>query len=241
MSRPVRILSTRPLEAALIEQAAEKGIIIDVIPFIVTSFVKSEKDARQMQALALRPQVAIFTSGNAVEAVAGLLQQQGMPGQLPWKIFCISGATRRQVQEQFGEETIAGTAPSAEQLAGVILQPQHRHYPGTYFFYCGDLRRRELRDKLYKEAAIYLNEYIVYHTIQTPQIVTGHYDGIAFFSPSAVESYFSVNTPPPATTVLAIGNTTADAIRTHCLNPVIVSTVPEQRILVQQMIDYFSK
>lgn len=239
MGHSANILCTRPLDTALIQLAADNNIAIDVIPFIATEPVRDKKHAGQIQSLAMHQQVAIFTSVNAVEAVAGLLQQQVKP--LPWKIFCISGATRQRVQELFGEGTIVGTAPSAGKLADVILEPEHRHYKGSYFFYCGDLRRRELHDRLYKEAAIYLNEYVVYRTIETPHKIDTPYDGIAFFSPSAVQSFFSVNTLPTVTTLFAIGHTTADTIRTYGPNPVIVSPSPEQATLVRQVIEHFQK
>ncbi|HVW62568.1 MAG TPA: uroporphyrinogen-III synthase [Puia sp.] len=269
MGHLANILCTRPLDTALIQLAADNNIAIDVIPFIVTEPVRDKRQAGQIQSLAMHQQVAIFTSVNAVEAVAGLLQQQvrkkrrgtmwsgpdpsgqltGASGQLtgpsgeplPWKIFCISGATRQRVQELFGEDTIVGTAPSAGKLADVILEPGHRHYKGSYFFYCGDLRRRELHDRLYKEAAIYLNEYVVYRTIEMPHKIETPYDGIAFFSPSAVESFFSLNAVPAVTTLFAIGHTTADAIRTHGPNPVIVSPSPEQATLVRKIIEHFQK
>ena len=262
MGHLANILCTRPLDTALIQLAADNNIAIDIIPFIATEPVRDKKHAGRIQSLATHHQVAIFTSVNAVEAVAGLLQQpvrkksrgtmwsgpdpsgqlaspSGEP--LPWKIFCISGATRQRVQELFGERTIAGTAPSAEKLADVILEPEHRHYKGSYFFYCGDLRRGELHDRLYKEAAIYLNEYVVYRTIETPHKIETLYDGIAFFSPSAVQSFFSVNTLPAGTTLFAIGHTTADTIRAYGPNPVIVSPSPEQATLVRKIIEHFQK
>jgi uroporphyrinogen-III synthase len=65
------------------------------------------------------------------------------------------------------------------------------------------------------------------------------YDGIAFFSPSAVESFFSINTVPEATRLFAIGETTAASISAYCSNPVVISDSPEKEALVRRMIDYF--
>ena len=38
-----------------------------------------------------------------------------------------------------------------------------------------------------------VDEVIVYKTIETPKVLTKQYDGILFFSPSAVKSFFSKN------------------------------------------------
>ena len=91
------------------------------------------------------------------------------------------------------------------------------------------------------QAGVQVSEIIVYKTTQTPQVVNGQYDGIAFFSPSAVHSFFAMNTLPAPTRLFAIGQTTADTIRTYTNNPAILSSTPSKEALVQQMIDYFQK
>jgi len=232
MDHSARILSTRPLDAALIEHAAEKGIVIDVLPFIVTMSVKDEAFARQVRELARVALTAVFTSMNAVEAVVEML---GAIQAVNWRIYCIGAATRQLVEKHFGEAAVAGTALSAAALADEIL----RQPPSEVLFFCGDQRRDELPDTL-SAAGVRVNEQVVYRTLQTPQVVAVQYDGIAFFSPSAVESFFSVNTVGSATRLFAIGQTTAGAIRIHAKgNPVVTGSVPDKEALVRQMIDYF--
>jgi uroporphyrinogen-III synthase len=231
MSHPVSILSTRPLEAVLIGQAVEKGITINALPFIVTESVKDEVLSRQVRSLSDLDLTAVFTSVNAVEAVVGML---GTTKAEHWKIFCIGAATRRMAMHHFTPAAVAGTAHSASALADEILHQM----PAEVFFFCGDQRRDELPGKL-SAAGVRVNEWVVYRTIQTPYRIETSYDGIAFFSPSAVHSFFSVNTLPATTPLFAIGSTTADTIRTYCPNPVVTSPSPEQGAMVQQMIDYF--
>jgi uroporphyrinogen-III synthase len=84
-----------------------------------------------------------------------------------------------------------------------------------------------------------VNEWVVYRTILTPQKTQRIYAGIAFFSPSAVESYFSLNTAADGVTLFAIGRTTAAAIQARCACPVIISDRPAKEALVRTMIDYF--
>ncbi|HEY4205998.1 MAG TPA: uroporphyrinogen-III synthase, partial [Puia sp.] len=174
---------------------------------------------------------AIFTSMNAVEAVTAHLN-----GSPSWTIFCIGGATRRLAESQFGPASIAGTAPSASELATVVLL----HRPSEVFFFCGDQRREELPEKL-SATGVKVHEVVVYRTAQTPQSIKEAYDGIVFFSPSAVHSFFSANTLPEKTTLFAIGHTTADTIHTYVNNPVITSTAPEKETLVRQTIEYYQR
>jgi len=227
----IRILSTRPLEAALLEQAAGKGIRIDTLSFIATDPIGDEALIQHIETLISRPLTAVFTSMNAVEAVAIHLNP---PQPENWKIFCIGATTRQLVHEHFGEASIAGTAPAAAALTDVIL----RQAPSEVFFFCGDQRRDELPDRL-TQAGVRVNEVVVYRTTQTPHMVETAYDGIAFFSPSAVHSFFAMNTVPAPTRLFAIGETTANTIRGYTDNPVVSSKWPEKETLVQQMIDYF--
>jgi len=210
-----------------LDQAAQKGIRIDTLSFIDTEPIRDTALTHQVQQLGTRSLTAVFTSMNAVEAVG--------PSSL-WRIFCIGAATRRQAEAKFGPSSIAGTAPSASELAAVVLE----HHPSEVFFFCGDQRREELPEKL-TAAGVHVHELVVYKTTQTPQRVEEVYDGIVFFSPSAVHSFFSVNGTTEKTSLFAIGTTTADTIRTYVNNPVITSASPEKEALTRQLIDYYQK
>lgn len=233
----IRILSTRPLDAGLIEEAAAQGIVLDMRSFIETHPIADETLSLRIRELSGHPLTAIFTSMNAVEAVAGHLSPLPvtMPITLPWKIFCLGYATRTLVRENFGEEVSAG-ADSAGALADFIIR---QGSIGEVFFFCGDQRREELPDKLQKQG-IRVNEVIVYTTTQVPHKMDTPYDAIVFFSPSAVHSFFSANPlPAAATTLFAIGQTTAAAIRDYCANQTITSLSPDKTTLIRQVIDYF--
>jgi len=263
----IRVLSTRPLEPHVLDQAAQKGIRIDTLSFIDTEPIRDTALTHQVQQLGAQSLTAVFTSMNAVEAVAGHLgrpapasaldgspasSMEGSPAssmerspasppedstpRLPWKIFCIGAATRRLIEAKFGPTTIAGTAPSASELAAVVL----KHHPSEVFFFCGDQRREELPEKL-TAAGVHLHELVVYKTAQTPQRIEDVYDSIVFFSPSAVHSFFSVNSTTEKTILFAIGKTTADTIHTYVNNPVITSAAPEKEGLVRQLIDYYER
>ena len=226
----IQVLSTRPLSPELIVSAAEKGISIDVIPFIRTEAVEDLVLRQRVGVLGRQKLVAVFTSANAVEVVG-----EWTKDVKEWTIFCIGAATRQLVSRHFGEGAIADTAESALALAQKIVD---KRGAGDIFFFCGDLRREELPTTL-RDAGFRVNEVVVYRTKATPSAVKRPYRGIVFFSPSAVESFFSMNGVDAGTVLFAIGKTTAAAIRGLCSNPVIVSERPDADILIRQVIEYF--
>jgi uroporphyrinogen-III synthase len=244
---PIRILCTRPVETALLDEAARQGIHLDAIPFIMTHPLTDEALSRRIRKLAFQPLVAVFTSLNAVEAVEAILAKSPVKGSdsrspLPWRIFCMASATRGPARTYLGTDLIIAVAGSAATLADAIIR-RKAELPGEYpevFFFCGDQRLAELPEKL-RGQGIAVHELTVYTTRQTPlHLPAGQtYNGIAFFSPSAVDSFFSVNTVPPETLLFAIGGTTADSIRKYSPNATIVSSSPEKETLVRQMIDTF--
>ncbi|HEY4287729.1 MAG TPA: uroporphyrinogen-III synthase [Puia sp.] len=226
----IQVLSTRPLSPELIAGAAEKGISIDVIPFIRTEAVEDVALRQRVGVLGTQKLVAVFTSTNAVEVVGKWISEAK-----EWTIFCIGGATRQLVSRFFGEEAIADTAESALALAQKIVD---RKEAGELFFFCGDLRREELPDTL-REAGFRVNELVVYRTKATPVAVNRTYEGLIFFSPSAVESYFSVNKAMEGTVLFAIGKTTAAALQQMSDNAVVVAGQPDAAALIRQVIEYF--
>lgn len=222
MSTPrIFVLSTQAVSASLRDEAAQKGIRLDAVPFIRTELLEAGE-------LPAGPGIAVFTSQHAVEAVSATTSQ--------WKVFCIEGATRRLVEERFGAGVVAGTAPSAEELARKIIgsNPVER-----VVFFCGDLRRQEL-PALLRQAGLVVEERIVYRTVLTPQRMERVYDGIVFFSPSAVESFFSANTVTPSTRYFAIGRTTAAAVRARTGREAIVASKPDKEVLIHEMITHFT-
>jgi uroporphyrinogen-III synthase len=248
----IYLLSTAALSAELVEEAAAKGIVIDTVNFIAIEMVIDAEMSARIKALGDLRLTAVFTSVNAVNAV-----KRWMGGVPDWRIFCIGGATRRAVVDYFGEMAIAGAAEAAEALAeemtregaadarsgssGVGQDRNGRAEAGDLneiFFFCGDQRREELPAILRGEGFT-VNEWIVYRTMLTPRKTQRAYAGIAFFSPSAVESYFSLNTPAGDVTLFAIGRTTAAAIQARCSYPVIIGDRPGKDALVRTMTDHF--
>ncbi|HEX6180390.1 MAG TPA: uroporphyrinogen-III synthase [Chitinophagaceae bacterium] len=231
MQQPIQILSTRPLSDEVLQEAAERNVSVDVIPFIDT-VTRTTDPGDEITQLLNESIVAIFTSANAVEALAGLKGDH----KPRWKIFCIGEATAILVQKYFGENAIAGKAGNAQSLANVILQ-QPVITEAVYF--CGDKRRAELPKKL-ADHGIGLREVIVYDTHLTPHAVEKKYDAILFFSPSAVESFFSINEIDSDVILFAIGNTTGDAIKRISGNRTITASITDKDELARQAVAHFT-
>ena len=227
----VHILSTRPVGEALVREAEQNDIIIHEVSFINTVEIKNAEIEQKIDELSHQKITVVFTSMNAVDAVAKFITEK-----TSWKIFCIGNTTKKKAKKIFGEENISATADSAERLAEKIIGSSIKNI----VFFCGDQRRNELPDKL-KNNGIEVEELIVYKTEETPQVLSKQYDGILFFSPSAVQSFFSKNSITDKTQVFAIGATTANAAKSFIRHPVIISHKPGKENLVTLAIEHFCK
>lgn len=226
----IKILSTKIIGKKSISLARRHNIFIDEIPFIEIKHIDSPELQKRVSALSRQEITAIFTSANAVYAL------QKMVAISPqWDIFCIGHKTKRKVADTFDNEHIVGVADYGAQLAEEILS-----HPGIkqIFFFCSNRRQNLLPDKL-KEAGIEVEELVLYQTIEKPKFVSGPYDGIVFFSPSGVSSFFSKNKIGPHTKLFAIGRTTANCLRDFTDLPVIISVLPDAAQIVRQVIEYF--
>jgi uroporphyrinogen-III synthase len=229
----VTILCTRDLDETLIQDASSKGIAIDVISFIRPEPALTSEALNEIQKASKRSGAVIFTSVNAVETVVtGLDQQKTSP--TGWKIFCTGYATKQSVVKNFGEKSIEGIADNAKELANTIINANI----GDVVFFCGDQRRDELPGLL-KKNKIEVKEIVVYKTIATPQKIEKKYDGILFFSPSAVKSFFQENKLNGQTILFAIGNTTADEIKKISKNKLVISDTPDGKTVLQKAVEFF--
>jgi len=226
------ILSTRPIDAPLINEARHQNIEIDILSFIETVPIRSIEVQQEIENALLKSSAVVFTSMNAVEAVANELDGH----QPDWRIYSIGNTTRQLVKKYFGEEAIAGSAESAAELAELIVEEDNSD---DIFFFCGEQRRDELPDIL-RSNDIDVNEIVVYQTIQVKHKIEKTYHGILFFSPSAVQSFFSNNKISDKTILFAIGNTTATEIKKYANNKIITGDEPSKENLVMEMIRYYT-
>ena len=222
------ILSTRQLPAALLLEAAAAGFRVECLSFIETTPIDETYIDEAIQRLARERLDVLFTSMNAVEVVAAHL-----PFTPDWRAWSIGSSTKNLVEEKLGLP-VAGDAPYAERLADVIIAAA---VPALTFF-CGNQRRDTLPEKL-RSAGIRLEELVVYQTVATPHRLGADYDALLFFSPSAVESFASMNELAPSTVYFAIGTTTADALRLAGAQQIVTAAEPGKEALLKLAIEHF--
>lgn len=228
----INLLSTRPLSKSLIAEAATTGIAIDELSFIETEPILDITTQQEIEQAYLQSATVVFTSMNAVDAVLAWQDTQ----QPDWVIYCMGNTTKQLLQQSFGKQCIAGTAKNATELAELIATESEAE---EVIFFCGEQRRDELPVMLRKKG-IHVHEILVYETIHTPHKINTNYQGILFYSPSAVSSFFSNNNIPAETILFAIGNTTAKTIQHFCSNTIVVGKAPGKEELARQAIEYFS-
>lgn len=230
----VTVTSTKKLKPALITAAGAKGFDIVDHDFIQINPIWTEETQEAFrQLLSSGTRHVAFTSSHAIESLQPYLSAATNEYK-SWKIFCLTGRTKESVIALLhGNENIVAEADNAQTLARMILEQ------GTtnLIFFCGNLRRDELPETL-RAAGVQVHEMVVYETVLLP-VVTAPADAVLFFSPSAVESFFSVNQLKPETVCFAIGATTATAVKEKTGNRVVVSDVPSQEAVIACLYTYF--
>ncbi len=230
LKNKVQILSTVNLPLSLVNKAGDSDIVIDALDFIEIKGISDKGSKEKIKNFSEQHLTVVFTSGHAALMVIASLENK----KPNWDIYCISGNTKKIISDYFGKTSIVAVADNASSLADIIKQDNKKKIT----FFCGNLRRDELPDKL-SRSGITVNELVVYETVLTPHMISKNYDGILFFSPSAVNSFFSVNHPNEKMAFFAIGDTTADEIRRHASNKIIVGQSPLKDMLVKTAIEYF--
>ena len=228
----IHILSTSPVSKELINEAANNDIVIDEISFIKIEEIIDAEIEKKIKGLCDKNINVVFTSMNAVNAISKFVTNNPQ-----WKIFCIGNTTKSSAEKFFGENSIKDFANNAHELSEKILKEASIK---NVIFFCSDIRRDELPNNL-KKNGISVDEIIIYKTVETSIALTKKYDGILFFSPSAVKSFFSKNSITDSTNLFAIGATTANELKPFTQQPVIIAEIPRKGNLINLVINHFSK
>jgi uroporphyrinogen-III synthase len=227
------ILITADIDQSLLNEITSKGFVIDVIPFIKTESIQTEKIQQAIENVSTLNATVVFTSSNAVEAVYHFIQNK----KVNWKIYCVGNATKSLIENLFTDSTVIAVADNAARLAQQLII--NKENISEIYFFCGDKKRNELPELL-TQNNIVVHEIEVYSTIILQHVIEKDYDGILFFSPSAVEGFFSKNTINLSTVLFAIGNTTADEIKKYSENKIIVSDTSAKNRLIEKVVVYFA-
>ena len=227
----IRILSTRPLAHTTMLDAEELEVKMDIASFIETRTIIDKISGNRILQLAHQEIAVVFTSMNAAEAVIDCLK--AINAEPAWTIYTLGGVTNTILENYFTGSEIFSAAINGVQLARNIIENEEEEV----VFFCGNRRRDEL-PMLLQQQQIKLEEVVVYETIETPVKIETKYDGILFFSPSAVQSFFKINSVAEKTILFAIGSTTAEAIKQMSNNKVLVGKHPHKENLAKLAMNY---
>lgn len=215
---------TKKISTSLVLQAGLKGVDVLEKEFIRVIAVTNEQLNKKVNKIITSKNTVAFTSKNAVAAIA-----EHNLNEAKWKIFCIEGATKNEVRKYFAEADIAGTGKNALSLAEEIVAKSEEQ---KVIFFCGSRRMEDL-PQLLKAKNFEVEEVVVYKTELVPQKIVDDYEAVAFFSPSAAESFFTDNVLKENVVCFSVGKTTTAAIRKYTGNEVITSEKPSEEHVLE--------
>lgn len=175
----------------------------------------------------------VLTSISGVKAFLQIAKQLPL-NVADYVVYCISRGTNEYAVAS--GLNIKSTAPNASALADEILKDAEVK---AVTHVSSNLRRDELSDKL-NNAGVAVQDVIAYRTEFTPVVLEASYDAIIFFSPSAVDSFLTLN-PLKTVPCFCIGKTTADHARQKGYQQTYFADAPSENILLQTIINYYSK
>lgn len=231
MTRKISLLSTAEIDGLDEKTHLPTGVKLTVFPFVRIIYEEQDGLRQKIEELVERKVTIAFTSKHAVRAVAKMLQEKPKN----WTIYCLGKYTYSAVRECFEECAVIQSGETAVALSASLLH----NAIGEVVFFCGDKRLDTLPNTL-SDAGVHVNELIVYRNEECSEKLHDSYDGILFYSPSAVHSFFKENTIDPDAVLFAIGDTTAAAIYDYTHANVVSGRVAGKLELLKKSIEYFS-
>jgi uroporphyrinogen-III synthase len=174
----------------------------------------------------------IFSSQNAV---LSLMEQNGWEILKTKSVFCV-GIKTKELLEVNGF-TVDVYMDYASELAEIITLIYNKE---SYTFLSGNLRKETLPEALKSEGIIF-NEIEVYQTTLAPFKISEQekFDGIMFFSPSAVESYLT-NNKIKNEICFCVGNTTAKSLELNKVKNIVIAEIPTIEEVIVEVIAYYN-
>jgi uroporphyrinogen-III synthase len=174
----------------------------------------------------------IFSSQNAV---LSLMEQNGWEILKTKTVFCV-GIKTKELLEANGF-TVDVYMDYASELAEIITLIYNKE---SYTFLSGNLRKETLPEAL-KSEGITFNEIEVYQTTLAPFKISEQekFDGIMFFSPSAVESYLTDNKIKNEI-CFCVGTTTAKALELKKIKNIVIAEIPTIDEVIIEVIQYYN-
>jgi uroporphyrinogen-III synthase len=171
----------------------------------------------------------IFTSQNTVKAFLKKIGGQNV--QIAnYNGFCVGEKTKSLLEKN--DINVLEMTNYGVELAQILVEK----YPNeTFLFLCGNKRRNEIPAQLSKHKVSF-KEQIVYQNTPNPVTFATDFDGILFFSPSAIESFTAKNKLKNSI-AFCIGTTTAAEAKKHS-NNIIVAEKPTVESVLDKVVAY---
>ncbi|HET8886634.1 MAG TPA: uroporphyrinogen-III synthase [Salinimicrobium sp.] len=216
------VLSTKKLSKSQRSLLLNTGIGLVEQDFIEIEPIPFEIEAEKL------PENIIFTSQNAVLAIEKNQIFQFLKSK---KIYCVGEKTAALLSEKGLK--VQHFEHYGVDLAGKLVKTNENE---GFLFFCGKKRRHELPE-IFRKHKIPLTEVEVYDTIETPKKISRNFDGILFFSPSAVKSFCTEN-ELKNTTAFCIGTTTASEANKRT-EQIEIASKPTIESVIVQVVKYF--
>ena len=167
----------------------------------------------------------IFTSKNAVEII---LKNYIIKNNLANKdIYCVGKSTAELIKKN--NLNLIKSEDNSKNLSKFILA-NFKNSKNSFTYFSGKKRIRELENNL-KKNNINIIVHEVYDTLLTPLKINDLYDGVIFYSPSAVKSFFKGNNSLNNTYGFCIGNTTARELSNYSNRFSVAKSNSEENML----------
>jgi uroporphyrinogen-III synthase len=220
----ISILSTKTLSAQ------QRQAFLDAnFDLLEQDFIEIKNNFFQLNKINMN---LIFSSQNAV---LSLIEQNGWEILKTKNVFCV-GIKTKELLEANGF-TVDVYMDYASELAEIITLIYNKQ---SYTFLSGNLRKETLPEAL-KSEGIAFNEIEVYQTTLAPFKISEQekFDGILFFSPSAVESYLTDNKIKNEI-CFCVGTTTAKTLELNKVKNIVIAETPTIDEVIVDVIHYYN-
>jgi uroporphyrinogen-III synthase len=222
MTKQINILATKKLLSNQKQALLDANIHLIEEDFIETKIKNFE--------LSKVNDNLIFTSQNAVQSI---LQHPKCNELKSKNVFSVGMKTKDGLTENgFNVIAYTGYASDLAEIISLIYSNE------SFTFFSGNLRRDVLPNTL-KENGITFNEIEVYESNITSKKIINKFDGILFFSPSAVESYLKLNIIKDEM-CFCIGETTAEALENRKVKNIMIPEKPSVENVIDEVIEYYN-
>jgi uroporphyrinogen-III synthase len=224
------ILSTKKLKPNQRDLLLGQGFTLVDYNAIETDFIDFEMPEKIEN--------AIFTSQNGVSAfIKQSIKTPFRSKKDGIRVFCVGQKTKALLEENGLK--VKETANYGADLAQIITKDYQNE---SFHFFCGAQRRDEIPNTLNASKVEFI-EVKTYKTTLKLRKFDQEWDGILFFSPSGVESYFVENkmereavsqqVQNDSPVLICIGETTADAARKYSDHIVIANTTLVESVIAK--------